>query len=144
MAKLSVTRPFLCSWCYLASMTEWSLNLYTFRRLSNSSRENGSNDCPVQNSTTQVVCQSSYYKPFLYCPRTDSRCKMNDVNLQYGNRSSTATEIMVTDLPRLQQPAQVTTAATGTVGCQVGMEIPTQKPIKTSPTCCVVLVNHNQ
>jgi len=53
--------------------------LLAFRRLSNSSKGDDSIDCPVQNSTTQVVCQSNFFKLLLYHPHTisgDRRCRM--------------------------------------------------------------------
>jgi len=61
------------------------------------------------------VAISNYFCT-IHIPHTSSRCTMNEVNLQRGNRCSTTTGFMVTALPGLQWPDQATAAATGPVG----------------------------
>jgi len=71
------------------------------------------------NSTaTQEVCHSSYFKLFLYYPRTNSRYRMNQVSVQRGNRDRPrpwyrpgCTQVAATGLA-----GRVTAAATGPVG----------------------------
>jgi len=53
--------------------------LYTFKRLSNSSREDGSNDNPVQIQKQKKSATVDISNSFLYRPCTNSKCRINSI-----------------------------------------------------------------
>jgi len=82
VAKLRVTRPFLCCWRHLANMIDYAT--CTLKRLSTSSREDtdSRDDCPVKiqqhKKSAKVVTSNSFCTG--YHPRTDSRRRTTPIS----------------------------------------------------------------
>jgi len=75
-------------------------------QLSSCSREHGSNDCAVQiqqTTTTQEVCQSSYFKLFLYSPHRQQM--LNEWSQSTARSCLTSTVVTSSQLTELRTSA---------------------------------------